>query len=250
MAIVAFLIKLAGATMLLLYAVRMVRTRIERSCGASFQRVITRQRGYLQASVVGLIMAVVLQSSVAVALLSSGFAATGIFSFPTGLTIVLGGDLGSVLIIQFLSFRLDWLVPMLLAIGGYLFIKTESKKGRQLGRILMGVAFILISLHFLREAMDPIRDSAFLPAVADFLARDYITAFLAGAALPFVMHSSDVAILKCVTLVQIGAIPFAAGMSLVLGANFGSTFIPVWLTRGMPVSGRRVPFANLALRGS
>ena len=250
MAIVAFLISLAGATMLLLYAVRMVRTGIERSYGASFQRVMTQQRGYLQASLVGVIMAMVLQSSAAVALLSSGFAASGMLSFPAGLAIVLGGDLGSALIIQILSFNLDWLVPLLLAIGGYLFVKTEAKKARQLGRILMGVAFILISLRFLREAMDPIRDSAFLPAVADYLARDYITAFLVGGALAFVMHSSVAAILMCVTLVQIGAIPFAAGMSLVFGANFGSAFIPVWLTRGMPVAARRIPYANLVLRGS
>ncbi|WP_171124796.1 MULTISPECIES: Na/Pi cotransporter family protein [unclassified Ruegeria] len=250
MAIVTFLISLAGATMLLLYAVRMVRTGIERSYGASFQRVMTQQRSYVQASLVGVVMAMVLQSSAAVALLSSGFAASGLLSFPAGLAIVLGGDLGSALIIQILSFKLDWLVPLLLAVGGYLFVKTEAKKARQLGRILMGVAFILISLRFLREAMDPIRDSAFLPAVADYLARDYITAFLVGGALAFVMHSSVAAILMCVTLVQIGAIPFAAGMSLVFGANFGSAFIPVWLTRGMPVIARRIPYANLALRGS
>ncbi|WP_425082544.1 Na/Pi cotransporter family protein [Ruegeria arenilitoris] len=250
MAIVSFLINLAGATMLLLFAVRMVRTGIERSYGASFQRVMTGQRSYLQASMVGLSMAIVLQSSAAVALLTSGFAAGGMLAFPAGLAMVLGGDLGSALIIQILSFKLDWLVPLLLAIGGYLFVKTESKKPRQLGRILMGIAFILISLRFLREAMDPIRDSAFLPAIADYLARDYITAFLVGGALAFVMHSSVAAILMCVTLVQIGAIPFAAGLSLVLGANFGSAFIPVWLTRGMDLSARRIPFANLALRGS
>lgn len=250
MAIVTFLISLAGATMLLLYAVRMVRTGIERSYGASFQKVMTRRRGYLQTSMVGVMMAIVLQSSAAVALLSSGFAASGILSFPAGLAIVLGGDLGSALIIQILSFKLDWLVPLLLAIGGFLFVNTEAKKARQLGRILMGVAFILISLRFLREAMDPIRDSAFLPAVADYLARDYITAFIVGAALAFVMHSSVAAILMCVTLVQIGAIPFAAGMSLVFGANFGSAFIPVWLTRGLPIKARRIPYTNLALRGS
>ena len=250
MAIVSFLISLAGATMLLLFAVRMVRTGIERSYGASFQRVMTGQRSHVQASLAGVVLAIVLQSSAAVALLTSGFAASGILTFPAGLAIVLGGDLGSALIIQILSFKLDWLVPMLLAIGGYLFVKTEARKARQLGRILMGVAFILISLRFLREAMDPIRDSAFLPAIAEYLARDYITAFLVGAALAFVMHSSVAAILMCVTLVQIGAIPFAAGMSLVLGANFGSAFIPVWLSRGMEISARRIPFANLGLRGS
>ncbi len=250
MAIVTFLINLAGATMLLLFAVRMVRTGIERSYGASFQRLITRQRSAARASLAGLILAIVLQSSAAVALLASGFTASGLVGFATGLAIVLGGDLGSALIIQVLSFDLDWLVPLLLAAGGYLFVKTEAKKWRQLGRILMGIAFILISLRFLREAMDPIRDSAFLPAIAEYLARDYITAFLVGAALAFVMHSSVAAILMCVTLVQIGAIPFAAGLSLVLGANFGSALIPVWLTRGMPPQGRRVPYANLLLRGS
>ncbi|OUS37313.1 Na/Pi cotransporter [Rhodobacterales bacterium 56_14_T64] len=250
MAIVSFLISLAGATMLLLFAVRMVRTGIERSYGASFQRVLTGQRSLTQASLVGLVLAIVLQSSAAVALLTSGFAASGMLSFPTGLAIVLGGDLGSALIIQILSFKLDWLVPMLLAVGGYMFVKVEARKARQLGRILMGVAFILISLRFLREAMDPIRDSAFLPAVAGYLARDYVTAFLVGGALAFVMHSSVAAILMCVTLVQIDAIPFAAGLSLVLGANFGSAFIPVWLSRGMDLAARRIPFANLILRGT
>lgn len=236
--------------MLLLFAVRMVRTGIERSYGASFQRLMTGHSSMVQASVVGLSMAVVLQSSAAVALLTSGFAASGLLGFGTGLAIVLGGDLGSALIIQILSFKLDWLVPLLLAIGGWLFVKTEQKKLRQMGRILMGIAFILISLRFLREAMDPIRDSAFLPAIADYLARDYITAFLVGGALAFVMHSSVAAILMCVTLVQIGAIPFAAGLSLVLGANLGSAIIPVWLTRGMDVSARRIPMANLILRGA
>lgn len=250
MAILSFLTSLAGAVMLLLFAVRMVRTGIERAYGASFQRVMTAQSNPVQASTVGLAMAVVLQSSAAVALLTAGFAASGALSFSTGLAMVLGGDLGSALVIQILSFRLDWLVPLLLAVGGWLFVKTETRKLRQFGRILMGVAFILISLRFLREAMDPIRDSSFLPAIAGYLARDYITAFIVGAVLAFVMHSSVAAILMCVTLVDIGAIPFIAGLSLMLGANLGSGFIPVWLSRDMEITARRIPLANLLLRGA
>ncbi len=249
MTIITFLISIAGATMLLLFSVRLVRTGIERSYGASFQRLMTGQQSAVRASLVGLSMAVVLQSSAAVALLTTGFAASGLLAFAAGLAIVLGGDLGSALIIQFLSFDLDWLVPALLAVGGWLFVKTEAKKWRQAGRIVMGVALILVSLQFLREAMDPIRDSAFLPAISEYLARDYITAFIVGAALAFLLHSSVAAILMCVTLVQVGAIPFAAGLSLVLGANLGSAFIPVWLTRGMALPARRIVFANLGLRG-
>ncbi|MGR3344253.1 MAG: Na/Pi cotransporter family protein [Paracoccaceae bacterium] len=250
MAILGFLLNLAGATMLLLFAVRMVRTGIERSFGASFQRVITDQKSLMGASATGLGLAVVLQSSAAVALLVAGFSTGGGLAFATGLAVVLGGDLGSALIIQVLSYRLEWLVPLLLAIGGYLFVKTDRRLLRQYGRILMGIAFILISLRFLREAMDPIRESAFLPALSAYLARDFLTAFIVGASLAFVMHSSVASILMFVTLVAIGAIPLAAGMSLVLGANLGSAAIPIWLTRGMPPLARRVPFANLVLRGS
>ncbi len=250
MLILGFLISLAGATMLLLFAVRMVRTGIERSFGASFRRVLTQQQGPLRAALSGLVLAVVLQSSAAVALLAAGFAGTGALGFATGLAIVLGGDLGSALIIQLLSFRLDWLVPLLLSVGGWMFINAGQRRVRQYGRILMGIAFILIALQFLREAMEPIRDSSFLPAIAGYLAEDFVTAFLVGATLAFVMHSSVATVLMCVTLVAIGALPPEAGISLVLGANLGSALIPLWLTRHMTAQARRIPWANFLLRGS
>ncbi len=250
MAIVEFLINLMGATMLLLFAVRMVRTGIERSYGASFERLMTARRNPFAAGLVGLVLAVILQSSAAVALLTSGFVSSGLLAFPAGLAIVLGGDLGSALIIQILSFRLDWLIPVLLAVGGWLFTHREGREARQLGRIIMGVALTLLSLRLLREAMDPIRDSTVLPFVAEYLARDFVTAFIVGAAMAFIMHSSVAAILMCVTLVQIGAMPFDAALSLVLGANLGSALIPVWLTRGMDAAARRVPYANLFVRGT
>lgn len=250
MAILNFLLHLASAIMLLLFAVRMVRTGIERSFGASFQRLLTSQRNLIGASTTGLGLAVVLQSSAAVTLLVAGFTASGLVGFGSGLAVVLGGDLGSALVIQVLSFRLDWLVPMLLAVGGWLFLKSDQRRLRQYGRILIGIAFILISLRFLREAMEPIRESAFLPAIAGYLARDYLTAFIVGAVLAFVMHSSVATVLMCVTLVAMEAIPLEAGISLVLGANLGSALIPIWLTRDLSPAARRVPIANLALRGS
>ena len=250
MAILTFLLHLAGAIMLLLFAVKMVRSGIERSFGASFQRWLTENNSLIGSGATGVMLSLILQSSAAVTLLAAGFAAAGYLAFPAGLAVVLGADLGSALIIQVLSFRLEWLVPLLLTVGGFLVVKVDGRQLRQVGRVLMGVAFILISLQFLRQTMEPIADSSFLPAVAEYLAHDFITAFLVGAALAFVMHSSVAAILMCATLVHIGALPFAAGLSLVLGANLGSAGIPVYLTRGMAAEGRRVPLANLILRGA
>jgi len=249
LAIVEFLLNLSGAVFLLLFAVRQVRNGIERAHGASFERIITNQENLVGASSSGLILAAILQSSAAVGLLVAGFASSGYIGFPVALATILGADLGSALIIQVLSFRLDWLVPMLLTLGGWFFIKTSSNRFRQYGRILLGMAFILISLQLLRQAVVPIRHSDFLPAIATYLASDFVTAYLIGATLAFVMHSSVATILMCVTLVQVGSIPFEAGLSLLLGANFGSAMIPVSLSRGLELSSRRSVFANLFLRG-
>ncbi|WP_142632940.1 Na/Pi cotransporter family protein [Ruegeria faecimaris] len=250
MAIAGFLIEIFAATMLLLFAVRLVRTGIERRFGALFQSLLTRHSNSFVAGGAGMVLATILQSSAAVAVLLTGFAAAGMVSFGIALAGVLGADLGSALVIQILSYDLGWLQPVLLALGGWLYLKSDRANVRLMGRIVLGVAFILVSLQFLRDAVDPIRESAFLPAIAGYLESDYFSAFIVGAVLAFVMHSSVATILMCVTLVQIGAIPFAAGLSLVLGANLGSAFIPIWLTRDQIVSARRIPIANLLLRGS
>lgn len=250
MAIAGFLIEIFAATMLLLFAVRLVRTGIERRFGALFQSLLTRHSNTFVAGGAGMVLATILQSSAAVTVLLTGFAAAGMVSFGLALAGVLGADLGAALVIQVLSYDLGWLQPVLLALGGWLYLKSDRANVRLIGRIVLGIAFILVSLQFLRDAVDPIRESAFLPAIAGYLESDYFSAFIVGAVLAFVMHSSVATILMCVTLVQIGAIPFAAGLSLVLGANLGSAFIPIWLTRDLAVSARRIPLANLLLRGS
>lgn len=204
----------------------------------------------MQAAAAGVIMAVVLQSSAAVVLLSASFFASSVLKFSIALAIVFGADLGSALVVQLLSFQLDWLVPLLLAIGGWLFVYNARKTLRQAGLLLLGVALILISLGLLREAVEPVRNSSFLVFTAAYLERDAVAAFLLGAVLTWMMHSSVAMILTCVALVQFGVIPFDAGLYLVLGANLGSAILPIWLGRKFSPSGQRILYANFAVRGS
>ncbi|WP_417273539.1 Na/Pi cotransporter family protein [Celeribacter halophilus] len=249
MVIVAFITGLAGATMLLLFSVRLVRTGIERAHGASFQRLLRNQKSLAGAGLSGVSLAVIMQSSAAVALLAAGFVSSGYLTPSMALAIVLGGDLGSALVVQILSFPIDWIIAPLLAVGGWLAVKAEGRKARQYGRIIMGIALILVSLNLLRQTVEPVRDSAFLPAVASYLERDFITGFIVGAVLAFVMHSGVATILAISALVHLDALSLTAGIPILLGANLGSGFIPVWLTRGMDVEARRLVFSNLAARG-
>ncbi len=92
MALLEFLIAIFGATMLLLFAVRMVQNGIERMKGPEFKRILTNAKNPYRAALAGTAMAVLLQSSAAVAILTAGFSTGGVLSIGMGLAIILGAD--------------------------------------------------------------------------------------------------------------------------------------------------------------
>lgn len=243
------LLHLAGATTLLIWAVRMVRTGVERGHGNALRRLLRRARGNLMQEVgAGTLIALLLQSSTAVAMLAAGFATSGILATGTGLAMMLGADLGSALVVQILSFDLDWLIPVLMVLGGGLFLQGARPEVRQTGRVLMGIALILLSLRLIGEATEPLRDSEMLPAVFAYLKSDYITAFLIGAVFTWLLHSSVAAILLFMTLALQAGIPVELGVSLMLGANVGGGLIAVGLTQASAVEARRITLGNLIFR--
>ncbi len=249
MHILMFLLQLCAAVMLLLYSTRMVRTGVERAAGSSLRDLFngTRRNVFLNVCA-GAFGAVLLQSSTAIALLVSSFAATGAMGVTGSLAVVLGADFGTALVVQFLSLNLLWLTPALLSVGGILFLKFESRTAKQIGRILIGIGFLLLSLKMLGEASGPMRESTVFPVVVQYLGDDIITAFIGGAVIAFFFHSSVAAILLFAVFAGQGILPLAAGLPLVLGANVGGGMVAVWLTRNMHVKARRITLANLIFR--
>jgi len=247
----AFLLNLTAAIVLLLYSTRMVRTGVERAFGAELRNVFMLSRRNTVLNVLaGTLAAALLQSSTAVALLVSGFAATGVMGVTGSLAVVLGADLGTALAVQFLSLDIAWLVPVFLVAGGLLFLKGTARVVKQIGRVLMGVAFILLSLRMIGEATEPLRSSPYLAPVVQYLSEDLLMAFAGGAMLAFVFHSSVAAILMLAAFCAQGVLPLEAGLPLVLGANVGSGLIAVWLTRNMHGKARRIALGNLVVRVS
>lgn len=247
--LILILIQMMGAVMLLLFAVRMVRTGFERASGPSLRRVIGKAAsGRVTGAASGAGVAILLQSATAVAMLAAGFASSGFLSTAAGLSVLLGADLGSALVVQFLSFDLKWLVPLLLAAGAWMFLKVDMRMVKQTGRILIGIALILISLEMIGDATVPLKGAKFMPQVARLLADDGVTALLIGALLAFLLHSSVAAVLMIAAFAQNAGLPVTAAIPLVLGANVGAGAVAIWLTRGLDPKARRLPFGNFVFR--
>ncbi len=244
-------IHLAAAVMLLLWAVRMVRTGVERGWGAELRAAMRGAGGGVTGmALAGMALAVVLQSATAVAVLATGFAASGLIGAGVAIAAVLGADLGSALVVKLLSFDLSELIPILVLVGATMFLKFEHRQVRQVGRVVLGIAFILLSLRMVGEATEPLRESAALPQVARWLAGDPLTAFGVAALLAWGLHSSVATLLIFASFAAGGLLPTEAAAPMVLGANLGGGLVAVWLTRGAALPARRIPLANLIFRGA
>lgn len=245
-----FVVQIAGAAALLIWSVRLVRTGVERAFVVQLRLWLRRStRSRVLAVATGLVSAMLLQSSTAVAVLVAGFASNASLAGAVGLAILLGADIGSALVAKLLLVRLSFLEPALLLLGVGLFLKGTSQRMRQTGRILIGLALIFLSLEMIRTATAPLVDSPGAAAVMQYLARDLLTAFVIGAVFAWLVHSSVAAVLLFVTLVAQGLLPQPAAVAMVLGANLGGSMIAYVLSYSSPVEVRRMIVSNVVLRG-
>src|SRR5690606_10182171 len=245
------LLHLAGAVALMLFATRMVRTGVERAYGNVLRQhlrsVMSRP---FKAVVAGASLALALQSSTAVTLLVASFAGSGMISGLAGQLAVRGAEVGSALIVKILRFDLSMLMPLCVLMGTVIFMSTEKRTWRQMGRILVGIGLLLLSLRLIGEASEPLRTSAALPAVIAYFSDDLLSAYLLAAGVTWLFHSSIATLLLMAALADRGFMPPELGIALVLGINLGSSLIAPLLTRHAAPAVRVVPMGNLLMRGA
>ncbi len=244
------LLNMAAAAALLIWAVRLVRTGFERAFGAQLRRWLRRSTASrVKAAATGAVAAILMQSSTAVAMLLAGFMSSGAIGGAAGLAIILGADLGSAIVVQILNSRVALLTPLLMLTGVMIFLRSSRRSLRQIGRILIGLALIFLSLDLIREASDPLAGSSGAQTAMVYLAGDAVSAFVIAALFAWLVHSSVAAILLFATLADQGLLPLGAAFAMVLGANMGGSLIAVMLTLRAEPNVRRVVWTNLVLRG-
>jgi phosphate:Na+ symporter len=227
----------------------MVRTGVLRAYGGDLRRGLGRSMGNrVSAFFAGLGTTVLLQSSTATALMAASFASKGFVSITAALAIMLGADVGTSLVAQVFSLKLDWLSPLLILVGVAVFMGAKSTRPRDLGRTVVGLGIVLLALRLIALTAEPMRQSEVLSEVLAALAGEPVIALIVAALLTVLSTSSLAVILLVISLVTHGVIDLPLGFVLVLGANLGGGVTPLLATLGAEPEARRVPLGNLVFR--
>ncbi|MDC1292715.1 Na/Pi cotransporter family protein [Amylibacter sp.] len=248
--LIQFLLNIAGAAALLIWAVRLVRTGVERGFSNQLRNWLKQSTdNRILSAFSGMSAAIFLQSSTAVAVLISNFFSKNKLATASGIAMLLGADLGSAIVTQILMIKMSFLTPFLLLVGVSMFLRSKQTTYKQIGRIIIGISLIFVSLDMLRMATGPVVANPGTQLVIEYLSRDLLVAFIIGAGFAWIIHSSVAAVLLFVTLTAQSILPVLAASIMILGANFGGALIAYVLTLEAPINSRRIIFANLILRG-
>lgn len=108
---------------------------------------------------------------------------------------------------------------------------------------------MLLSLHLLGIATEPIRHSPAIASFVSMLNNAWPVALLFSAGIAFISSSSLAAVVLILSLSATGVLPSALLIVLVLGANLGGAIPPVIASVGGEVAAKRVTLGNLIVRG-
>src|SRR5262249_20375368 len=188
------LLDLMGAVALLLWGLHMVRTGIIRAFGSNLRRVLgTALRNRFTSFLAGMGATALQQSSTATALMTTTFAAGGLVALVPALSIMLGANVGTTLIVQVLSFNVSAVAPLFFLAGFLCFTWGKKTWVRDIGRVMIGLGLMLIALHMLLDTLAPAeigtpplalaaaaRETLHMGDVVETMLRETITALLAG----------------------------------------------------------------------
>src|SRR5215468_6081142 len=161
MSFTLMLVDLAGYVGLLLWGTHMVTTGVLRGYGSSFRRLMGGSLGTrTRAFIAGVIVTTLMQSSTATSLITTSLVAGGVMGLAQGLCVMLGANVGTTLVVQVLSFNIGIVAPILVVLGVMVFRRAERSQFKNLGRIAIGLGFMLLALHLVIWTLQPVRNAA------------------------------------------------------------------------------------------
>ncbi len=244
------MINLLGAVALLLFGLAQVKDGVSQAFGAKLKiGLATGTSNGPRSFFSGLIATIALQSSTATALMTASFVERELIKPRMAQIVLLGANVGTAITAWIVAAGLEWLSPLAVLVG-VILLRGSSSARQGGGKALVGIGLMLLSLHLLSAATEPMRSSPALMAFVALLDNAWPVALIFSAMIAFLSSSSLAAVVLILSLASAGVLSTGLIIVLVLGANLGGAVPPVLASLSGPASVRRVTLGNLIVRGA
>lgn len=175
----------------------------------------------LKGFISGIILTGLLQSSSAVMVMTVGLVSAGSLTFKQTIGIILGTNIGSTFITEFMAFSLvQWIIPGVIC--GALLLLIPYRIAKSIGMVFIGLSAIFAAMSGFKILATPI---AGYPVVQNAIVEindHFFLALLVGIILTAIIHSGSATIGIAMSFVASGELSVSAAILVMLGANIGS----------------------------
>ncbi len=229
-------ISLLGGLALFLYGMRIMGDGLKQSSSTTLKNAMGKlSNNPFKGFLLGLFVTVIIQSSTATIVLTSGLAGAGIISLHQTLGIIIGANVGTTItgqIIRLLGigddspflltlFKPSTLAPIAAVIGIIMIMALKSRKANLIGSIAMGFGILFTGLLNMTTAVAPLSDSPAFTALFENFSKTPILGFLVGAAVAFAIQSSSATIGILQALSMTGKLQFSEIWPIIIGIYIG-----------------------------
>lgn len=193
--------------------------------------------------VVGILITAITQSSTAITALTISLINSKTLNLKSGLSIVLGSNIGTAA--TSLITGLDIInYPLLFIVG---FIITLSNKKIILGKALIYISFLFMGIEHLKTDLVNLQNNINIIKYFAFFNNSIVCSYIGGTILTFIFQSSSAIIAITQQMCSSKILNMVAGLSVVLGANVGTTISGIVLSLNTNEQTKVLSIANLLI---
>ena len=256
-------IAILGGVGLFLLGMTIMTDGLKALAGSSLRTVLGRAAATpLSGAFWGAIVTLLVQSSSAVTMTTIGLVSAGLLTFPQGLGLVFGANVGTTgtgWLVALIGVRVSlstYALPMIFV--GALVKLLAGGRIAAAGGALAGFALVLYGLTTLQQGMGGLAESLHpsdLPAVLGAPGVGWaagslglLTLIVVGLAMTAVMQSSTAAIAVTISALYAGAVSLEQGAALIIGQNIGTATSSALAAIGASTTAKRLALAYILFK--
>ena len=244
------ILSLFGGIAVFIAAMNMMSSNLQKLAGSKMKLLLTKKASNnLIYAGIGTIIAMVIQSSSAVSVMSIGFVNADILNLSQATAVIMGANFGSSIIgvlASLDSLNIDVYFSFVSFIG-IVFSFFKKEKLKIIGGIICGLGMIFIGLNLMKESCD---HDSFKKVLRDILEKIEfpLALLLLGLVFTALIQSSSAMTGLIIVMVQGGSMNMRSGLFIIIGSNIGTSATAIISTIGKSLNARRTGIIHLIFK--
>ncbi|KLU03537.1 Sodium-dependent phosphate transporter [Rhodopirellula islandica] len=248
--LIKMIFELAGGLGIFLLGMKHMSDGMQAVAGNSLRRLVgavTNHRVF--ATMVGVIVTCIVQSSSITTVMVVGFVNSGVMNLSQAVGVIMGANIGTTITGWILVLKIGKYGLPLLGFAAFVYLFTRSDRWRYWAMVVMGIGMVFFGLEVMKDACSIIKEMPDFEAwFARFQADTYVGVLkcaLVGCVLTTLVQSSSATLGITISLATQGVISYPTAAALILGENLGTTITAFLASLGTTTNAKRAAYFHV-----